>query len=87
MLACCESNDIALYLLAVNGNALDTLLCSVRIVHVDVELSTTEDALDAVVLHGRWDARVNLYTVECRLDTKYELSYRIPVPCSCTREP
>ena len=86
MLASGVGDDGAINLLAIEGDALHTLLLAVGM-DGDLVLSVAELTIHGVVGSGLGETRIDTDAVVVGLDTEDELRDGVPHPCSSTREP
>ena len=82
-----RSKYIALMLDAVNENALDPVLNTVRIFHCDVIDRSAITPCYRKSLHFCRQARVDFQSVQRRFDTKDSLADTQESPCCRTRQP
>lgn len=80
-------DNVSVERLAVEGDFLDTLAGSFRVLDGDFIEGSAEAAGNGVFLPLRADAWIDLQTVVCRLDTEDELGNGVPVPGSGSGEP
>ena len=72
----------AIYLLAVNGNALDTFFHVLRICHMDLVIAFAESSGERKITKIFRYTRINRQTLVCRVQAKNVLGDIDKCPCS-----